>query len=363
MSNGSRTRRPLVLGALVCLGSLLLLVRASALQQVSIPRPVGSSYEGRAFTFHEMAPDVYHAVGTGALTVGCNAAVIVDERDVLVVDTHISPAAGWALIEEIKTLTPKPVRWVVNTHFHFDHVHGNQVFPAGVEIIGHELTRAKIAAGDSMRGRSYESFVGTLPDRIAAMRERAAALVEMNARQELEREIAIQERHLAATRTVEPVAPTVTLDRSMTLYRGDREIRLLHLGRGHTAGDVVVYLPAERVVITGDLIINGLSYLGDGYPEDWVETLERLKALDFEVVVPGHGAAFSDRGRIDAFQDYLRDFWTQVTALHADGVSAAEAAGRIDMRRHADHFPTIQDVGISTHSVDRAYGLLEGTEE
>ncbi len=355
------SRRALVLGTIVCFGALALLVRASTLQEATVAPPAGSNYEGRAFTFHEIAPDVYQAVGTGALSVGCNAAIIINETDVLVVDTHISPAAGWALLEEIRTLTPKPVRYVVNTHFHFDHAHGNQVFPSGVEIIGHEFTRDVIAAGDSMRGRSYESFVGGLPDRIGEMQER---IVETSGdeRADLERQIAIQERHLAATHAVEPVPPTVTLQQSMTIYRGGREIRLLHLGKGHTGGDVVVHLPAERVLVTGDLLTAGLAYLGDSYPEEWVDTLERLKALEFDVVIPGHGAAFTDRKRIDSFQAYLRDFWSQVTAFHRSGVPATETTWRIDMRRHASTYSNIRDVGISSHSVDRAYGLLNGTE-
>ena len=241
-------------------------------------------------------------MGTDNLAVGSNAVVIISDTDVLVVDTHISPAAGWALLEEIKTLTPMPVRYVVNTHFHFDHTHGNQVLPAGVEIIGHEFTRDAIASGASRRGRAYEPSIGGLPGRIAAMRERAAGLLEMNELQELEEAIAIQEWHLAATSAVEPVAPTVTIKRSMTLHRGGREIPLLHLGRGHTWGDVDVHLPAERIVITGDLMTAGVAYLGDAYPEEWVETLERLEALEFDIVVPGHGRAFGDRERIDSFQ-------------------------------------------------------------
>ena len=354
--------RPLVLGTIVCLGVVTLLGRAVSSQQATIGQPAGSNYEGQAFTFHEIATDVYHAVGTGNLAVGCNAAIIINDTDVMVVDTRISPAAGWALLEEIKRLTPKPVRYVVNTHFHFDHAHGNQVFPPGVEIIGHRFTREVMAAGDSMRGRSYESFVGGLPDRLEQMRQRLAETTG-EARSELERQIAIQQRHLVATGTVEPVPPTVTLERSMVIHRGGREIQLLHLGKGHTGGDVVVYLPTDKVLITGDLLTAGLAYLGDGYAKEWVDTLDRLKSLDFDVVVPGHGQAFRDRGRIDSFQAYLRDFWSQVTELHGDGVSAAEAARRIDMRGHASSYPNIREAGISSHSVDRAYGLLNGTED
>ena len=93
----------------------------------------------------------------------------------------------------------------------------------------------------------------------------------------------------------------------MTLFRGGREIQLLYLGRGHTDTDVVVYLPKERIVCTGDLMESVVSYMGDSYPEEWIATLDRLKALDFDTVMPGHGVVFKGKGKIEAFQRYLRD--------------------------------------------------------
>ena len=89
------------------------------------PLPPGSDYEGPAFEFEEVVPGIYHARGTGSLSVGSHGAVIVNEDDVLLVESHISPAAAQAVVDEIEALTDKPVRYVVNTHFHFDHAHGN----------------------------------------------------------------------------------------------------------------------------------------------------------------------------------------------------------------------------------------------
>ena len=106
-----------------------------------------------------MAEGVYHAVGTGALAVIGNGAVIVNDDDVVIVDDHVSPAAAWVLLEEVKRLTPKPVRYVINTHFHFDHAHGNQIFGAGVDIIGHEFTREMLTGGKSLQMPLYKSYV------------------------------------------------------------------------------------------------------------------------------------------------------------------------------------------------------------
>lgn len=322
-------------------------------------RPPGSDYTGKAFNFVRITDDVYHAVGTGSLTVGCNGAVIVNANDVLVVDSHISPAAAWALREELEAVTPKPIRFVVNTHFHFDHAHGNQIYGPDVEIIGHEFTRAQLASGGSKSSRSYASFVGTLPAQMEQLQTRIAS-ADSGERAKLETQLAVMRRHHQATQAVTPAPPTVTLTETLTLHRGGREIRLLFLGRGHTGGDVVVHLPKERLVVTGDLLTAGPAYLGDGYFTDWIATLEKLKALDFDIVLPGHGDAFKSKAKIDFWQAYLRDFWSQVQQMHKASVTAEEASRRIDLRAHAANYPAITQAGVNVNGVLRAYELLEG---
>jgi glyoxylase-like metal-dependent hydrolase (beta-lactamase superfamily II) len=355
--------------------SLLFLILAAACRDAAPPQaaadagpepPAGAVYEGDAFTFHEIQPGIYHAVGTGSLSVGCNGSIFVNEDDVLVVDSHITPAAAWALLKELKKVTDKPVRYVVNTHFHFDHAHGNQVFPDDVEIIGHEFTRERLAAGASKNGRSWDLFVGGLPARIAEMEaelETAQDASDTAKAEELKKNIEVQKHYQDATGAIEVDPPTTTLSERMTLFRGGREIQLIYLGRGHTGGDVVVYLPREKVVATGDLLTAGLSYMGDGYLDEWADTLERLKSLEFEVVLPGHGQAFREREKIDYFQAYLRDLSPKIARMHQEGVSAADAANQIDMTAHAAHFPTITGPGVHPHAVERAYALLEGTEQ
>jgi len=140
---------------------------------------------------------------------------------------------------------------------------------------------------------------------------------------------------------------------------GDREIRLLFFGRGHTGGDIVVHLPAEGVLISGDLLLPGLPFAGDGFPLDWVSTLEELKGLDFDVVIPGHGQPFTDRGRIDALQHFMRDVWDRVSATHAEGMTAQEAASTVDMSDHAENYPAIAGPGVPITTVERIYQLLE----
>ena len=335
--------------------------------------PPGSDFEGTAFEFEEIVPGVYHARGTGSLSVGSHGAVIVNDDDVLLVESHISPAAAYAVIEEIEALTGKPVRYVVNTHYHFDHAHGNQIYPDDVHVIGHEVTREMLESGASL-GRSYELFVGRLPDQIAVMegaleqRQRSVDEAEDEAaREEAAEMLAAFESRLAYTRNyaagqdgLVPRGPNTTLSQRMTLFRGDREIRILFFGRGHTGGDVVVHLPQERVIVTGDLLIPGLPYMGDGYLAEWVETLEHVKALDFDWVLPGHGDPFQDRERITYLQDYMRDLQARAAALHAQGIPYEEAAAQIDMTDHAEHYPQIRFPGVPAVAVQRVFELLDG---
>lgn len=346
-----------VLGSLVLVGLATVLVLPGSAQR---PKPPGAEFTGAAFTLNKIQDGIYHAVGTGALSVGCNAAVFVNQDDVLVVDSHASPAASWALAEQLKTITDKPIRFVVNTHFHWDHAHGNQIYGPGVEIIGHEFTRKMLVEGSSKAGRSYPMFIGAIPSQIEQTKKQIASATDDAARTKLRTQLAVQENYLTATNAVIVTPPTVTLADSMTLHRGGREIRLLFLGRGHTGGDVVVYLPRERVIATGDLLVQNLSYLGDGYFPDWIATLDRLKGLEFDWTLPGHGQAFQGKAKIDQFQSYLRDFWSQSQKLHAAGVKPDEAARQIDLRSHATDYPSITTAGILDHGVYRAYELLEG---
>jgi glyoxylase-like metal-dependent hydrolase (beta-lactamase superfamily II) len=146
----------------------------------------------------------------------------------------------------------------------------------------------------------------------------------------------------------------------MTLFRGGREIQIRYLGRGHTAGDLVVYLPREKVVCTGDFLTAGLSNMSDAYVNEWADSLDQLKKLDFDTVLPGHGEAFTDKAKIDYFQAYLRDVWTEVSRLKQQGVSAEDASKRADLTRHKDHLP-INAPGVPLIGVTRIYELLDAS--
>jgi cyclase len=321
-------------------------------------QPAGTAHSGKAFRFNKVSDGVYHAVGTGSLAVVGNSSFIVNDNDVIVVDDHVSPAAAWVLLEEIKEVTNKPVTTVINTHFHFDHAHGNQIFDQRVvNIIGHEFTR-QMLLNNSIGMPLYRNYVTGLPGQIDDLKKRLATESDATTQASLERQISVAENNRAAQAELKPTPPNVTLTDRMTLYGGSRAIQIRHLGRGHTAGDVVVFLPREKVVMTGDFLTAGLSNLSDSFPDEWVASLDELKKLDFDTVLPGHGEAFTDKAKIGYWQDYLRDVWTEVGRLKQQGVSAEDAAKRADLTKHRAHLP-INGPGVPLIGVQRIYDLID----
>jgi glyoxylase-like metal-dependent hydrolase (beta-lactamase superfamily II) len=339
------------------LAVLAVLYMAAILAQSK--QPAGTSHTGKAFRFNKVKDGIYHAVGTGSLAVVGNSSFIVNDNDVIVVDDHVSAAAAWVLLEEIKEVTNKPVTTVINTHFHFDHAHGNQIFEPDVQIIGHEFTR-RMLLNNSIGMPLYRNYLTAMPGQIEDLRKRIASEADAAAKAKLQTQLQVAENNLASQKELRPTPPNLTLTSRMTLYRGTREIQIRFLGRGHTAGDVVVFLPNEKVVMTGDFLTSGLSNMSDSYPEEWVASLDELKKLDFDTVLPGHGEAFTDKSKIDYFQAYLRDVWSEVSRLKKEGASAEEAAKRADLTKHKDHLP-IQGPGVPPIAATRIYELLNGS--
>jgi len=312
--------------------------------------------QGKTYKFEKVADGIYYATG-GA---GSNNVVIVNDADVMLVDDGTTPAAARAFLEDIKLITNKPVRYVVNTHFHYDHTDGNSVFPPNVDIIGHEYVRTAILTFNVLNREPYTTSQGTaVPARIEALTKQIAEEKDTGKKGTLQSQLAEAQKTAQELKEVKPTPPNVTYSSKMTLIKGQREIQLLFLGRGHTGGDTVVFLPKERIVCTGDLMESRLAYMGDAFFDEWVTTLEALKKLDFATVLPGHGTPFHDKGLITAFQSYLTDLTRQATALRKQGVSADDAAKRVDLTSHAKDFPQIQGPGADLRGVRRIYAWLD----
>jgi glyoxylase-like metal-dependent hydrolase (beta-lactamase superfamily II) len=295
---------------------------------------------------------------------GANLVVIVNADDVVVVDTGTSPAAARAFVADIKLLTDKPVRTVVNTHWHYDHTDGNSIFGPEVQIIAHDYVRQAIQTFDILHNEPFKSSTRNAPGAlIDRFQKEADAEKDPKKKAMLEKKLAdakaAAKQFVQDIKEVKPTPPNMTYSQKLVLHRGGREIDLLFLGRGHTGGDTVVFLPKERIVATGDLMESRIAFMGSAFFSEWLTTLDALKRLDFAVDLPGHGAPFKDKKLITAFQSYLTDILAQAAKLRAQGVSADDAAKRVDLRAHAKDFPDIEGVGAEVRGVRRIYAWMD----
>ena len=294
------------------------------------------SHEGPAkgdakFDFKKIADGVHVAVAAPAYKVNCNTAIIESDDGVVIVDTHSKPSAARVIVEGLGDLTKKSVRYVVNTHFHWDHWHGNEVYPAAypnAEIITNQLTREAMVRKGLKR---IQDHVRQVPGEIAQLKANLAAAATAGERARLRADLAHAESYLAEVTALRPALPTMAFERTMKLYRRDREIHLLYLGRAHTEGDVFVYLPKEKVIVTGDAVIGWTPFMGDGYPEDWVTTLDRLAELDFTHIIMGHGEP-AGRDWLRIFRGYVHDMVEAVREEAAGGATLEEVQRRVPER-------------------------------
>jgi cyclase len=280
------------------------------------------------FDLQKIADGVYAAIAKPRTPINCNAAVIVYDEGVLVVDTHSRPSSAKALIQQIKTVTDKPVRYAVNTHFHWDHAQGNHAYPAAfprqVAIVASEATRENLI---QMGMKRVKDQIDAGPGQVAELKKRIAA-ADAAARAKLQDELAQQEEYLAEIRSLELKLPDLTFDKSLILHRPDSDILLLFLGRGHTSGDVVAYLPKQKVVATGDLLHGWMPFMGDSYPPEWVATLDALDKLDFDHIIGGHGSV-KPRSHLRFFRNYLADLIEAVKAARGRGETLDQAKAKV----------------------------------
>jgi len=323
----------------------------------------GTASSQDLFELKKVADGVWAAIARPLPVINCNAVVIVLDDGVMVVDTHSKPSAARALMAQIRTLTDKPVKWVVDTHFHWDHYQGNQAYvgawPSGTEIISSRATREAIESRGIPRVKHEIVTVPRLLERLRS--DRAGATSDAD-RKRLDEEIAAQEAYLAELRSMQVTLPTLTFESSLVLYRGGRSVHVLWLGKGHTDGDVVVYLPQDRVIATGDLLHGWMPYMADSHPYEWIRTLEAAAQLDFDAVIGGHGDVMHGKERFALWTAYLRDLLREAGESYARGDTLAEAREKVAAAlrpRYGPAFGSRFDQSVAGN-VNKAYRVVGG---
>jgi cyclase len=319
-TRGDQPTRRQVLGQWATAG---LVSAAGGLPLGSLVRAVGADNQpgpggpARAtlFDFKKVADGIYGAIAKPTAMLNCNAAVIVNRDHVLVVDTHSKPSAAKALIRQIRDeISPLPVRYVVDSHLHGDHAMGNEAYPevfgAGVEVISSVKTREWL---EKLGMPRLKESLDYLPKLAEELRRKLQTSNDESERAILRAHLEGLEEYKKEMTPPRVTLPSMTFDKRLVIHRAGREVHLLFLGRAHTAGDVVAFVPSERVIATGDLMHGILPFMGDGFPDEWPATLKALEALDFDRVIPGHGSIQEGKSVLSQFRAYVEEITEKVS--------------------------------------------------
>lgn len=228
----------------------------------------GLLFPGLCFAgVQQIGPDLYAWISD--IDSSANATFLVSDEGVLVVDTGANQTEAGKLLAAIRKISPAPIRYVVNTHYHPDHTGGDPLIASGATVFSTRFTRDKLLAMNK-QNFAHQQWI-SFPD-------------------------------------------------ALTIHLGSHEVRLYHPGPAHTLGDVLVYFPDQRVLATGDLFLtNSCPAMDQGDLENWISALEIALRLPLEHVVPGH-FELARRQDLERFRNYLRDLATQVKTMHGKGM-------------------------------------------
>lgn len=248
----------------------------------------------------QIADNVYSYVGakdaSPANSFAANAGIVIGRNGVLVIDTLISAKEGERFLADIRKVTTKPIRYVVNTHTHLDHAFGNCVFARqGATIIAHDSDRILLEKIGEMTLKNIGNF-GLKPEDMVG---------------------------------TEISYPTLTFSNRMTIDLGGEKVELIHTAPSHTEGSVVVYLPAKRLLFSGDILFTDFHpYLADGDISGWIKALDALLAMDVERIIPGHGP-LSTKKDLREMKEYLLLFDNKARELAAKSQDADVVAAEL----------------------------------
>jgi glyoxylase-like metal-dependent hydrolase (beta-lactamase superfamily II) len=279
----------------------------------------------KLFDIEKVADGVYLAVARVRRMINSSSAVFVGSRDVLVVDSQAHPSVTAALINQIrKEVTTKPVRYVVNTHFHDDHVQGNSAYVARgggkVDFIAHTATAELMAQEVPSR---LQSTLKGIPSQIEKAQELVARATSAEEKAFWGNEIRQMLAFQAEMKSFSLELPTITFDQSHVITDRAHDLHIEFHGRAHTAGDVIVFCPQKRVMASGDMILGTLPYMPDGYPKAWPRTIDSVGRLEFDKILPAHGPLLG-RNRMVNQRDFIDEANERVAEARKAGLSLEE---------------------------------------
>ena len=326
--------------------ALLLAIAAPATAEVP-------SVDVRPFTAREISPEV-HLLSTPADYYGPvvgNVSIIEQSDGFVVVDTGLTAANGRSIANYIRARSNKPVKAVVITHWHNDHPQGASAIrdawpdvriiateetkkgmlgPELGEIVGLEPREEHVARARQLNAQQQEALdkliadPATAPDRVERARK-------------MKLDFAAFADNYAGTHVV---PPTETFTKGLVIDDPTVPVEVKFLGRANTAGDAVVWLPKQRIVMSGDMVVWPTPFGFFSFPGDWVQTLGKLKGLGYRTLIPGHGEPQADTAYIDKLIGSIEDIRAQVRPLAKQGLPLEEVMKRTDFSGYRDQFGT-----------------------
>ncbi len=302
--------------------------------------------ESKHFEVVRLSESVFSVSGKPDTGIPSNSAIIVGDRAVAVVDTHLLPSLDVEVIGIVRQITDLPIEYLVNSHWHQDHTLGNQAFAGRVKaIVGHANTRLALL---NRVVSNVELQRQLLPEQIAHAREsldlaKQGGTLKSEDLRRLTRQVELDEEFLKELNQIRVVPPNITFEQTHILDIGSQPVELRHMGLGHTQGDIVVHLPREKTIVLGDLVTSGQPFMRrqDAVPSQWAPTLRRIAGLAWDQGVIGHGRVSNVRERLEIEAQYLEALVLRVRQAVDAGVPAGEVEKAVlpGLMEFAPHFP------------------------
>lgn len=317
---------------------------AAAPSPSSLPRDAGAAVErisdGVYSIIHQDATDEWPHGNTG---------VIVGARGVLVVDSTYLPSRARADIALIRALTPLPIRYLVNTHWHFDHNNGAvayvNAFP-DIQVVSERETRDFIVLNATHWAHRSARPGSTKKNSLAELEKQLADTAKplpADERGKLETLIAQRRNELAELASLQVISPNLVFDNELALDLGNRTVVLHDWGRANSPHDVTVYLPKENVIFTGDIVVQSpVPYVTESFPLPWISVLRQLESHPYAAIVPGHGPVMSDAVYLRQLRTLFEAVSARMAQLATEGFTLDEARSKLDPEEYRRGVPAWQ---------------------
>jgi cyclase len=276
----------------------------------------GQSIQSKHFTIQKLAAGVYAAISKNGGYAICNAGIIDLGDATLIFDPFMTPEAAEDLKKAALLLTGHKIKYVVNSHYHNDHIGGNQVFD-NANIISTQQTHELIA---KFQPEEITDDKTAAPLQLEKLKTKKTSTMTAH---ELEENImwtGYYEALVTSNDSLKTILPDITFTDQLILYGTTRTVKLLCYGEGHTASDLFLYLPGENIAFLGDLLfVQNHPWLGDGDPDNWKKYLDSIAHLNVNILVPGHGPT-GNISAIDTMKSYFARVNNTALSYHNRGI-------------------------------------------